>query len=217
MRAAVDFGRHGGRGGLSASRRARRAVAGLAGALIVAGSLLLGAAPARAEDRVVVTSADLRVNHGADPGTYVDAQFELPLPAALRDAIDHGIALYFVVEVEVSRSRWWWFDKRLLNDAVQTRVSFSPLTRQYRLTRGGLAQPFDTLDQALGTLRRVSQWRVGDAALLDGGKVQARIRLRLDTSMLPKPFQVNALTDRDWTLASDWTSLAVIEDPVAGN
>jgi hypothetical protein len=30
--------------------------------------------------------------------------------------------------------------------------------------------------------------------------------------MLPKPFQVNALTDRDWTLASDWVPLALQND-----
>jgi hypothetical protein len=172
----------------------------------------LGGMSARAEERVVVTHADLHVRRGADPGTFVDAQFDLPMPGSLRDAIDHGIALYFVIELEISRSRWYWFDKRLLNDSIEYRLSFSPLTRQYRLTRGGLAQPFDSLDQALGTLRRVSQWRVGEATLLDGGNVQARIRLRLDTSMLPKPFQVNALTDRDWTLASDWVPLALQND-----
>jgi hypothetical protein len=30
------------------------------------------------------------------------------------------------------------------------------------------------------------------------------VRMRLDVSRLPKPFQVNALASRDWNLASDW-------------
>lgn len=30
------------------------------------------------------------------------------------------------------------------------------------------------------------------------------VRLRLDTSQLPKPFQVNALGSREWQLSSDW-------------
>jgi len=181
----------------------------LAAGLLVAACALAPGAPARADEGIAVAHADLVVRRGADPGAFVDAQFELPLPGALRDAVEHGIALYFVIELEVSRRRWYWFDQRLLNDAIQYRLSFSPLTRQYRLTRGGLAQPYDTLDQALATLRRVAQWRIGDAALLDGGRVQGRIRLRLDTSMLPKPFQVSALTDRDWTLGSDWAPLEI--------
>jgi len=33
------------------------------------------------------------------------------------------------------------------------------------------------------------------------------VRMRLDTSQLPRPFQINALTNRDWTLSSDWFNL----------
>jgi hypothetical protein len=37
-----------------------------------------------------------------------------------------------------------------------------------------------------------------------GQKYEAGVRMRLDLTQLPKPFQVNALTNREWTLASDW-------------
>ena len=173
----------------------------LAAALLCAG--------VRADERIGVAHASLVVRQGPDPGAFVDAQFDLTLPAALRDAVDHGIALYFSIDLEVTRSRWYWFDRKLVDEAIEYRLSFSPLTREYRLARGGLAQPFETLDQALATMRHVAQWRVADSTLLEGGNARARIRLRLDTSMLPKPFQVNALTDRDWTLVSDWTPVAV--------
>jgi hypothetical protein len=214
MRATERTARRGAARHFPAARRDWLRAAGAAGVLhivlalawVVAG-LGTPAGAARAEEGIAVTRAELVVRQGADPGTFVDAQFSLPLPPALRDAVDHGIALYFVIELEISRSRWYWFDQRLVNEAIQYRLSYSPLTRQYRLTRGGLAQPYDTLDQALATLRRVAQWRVGDAALLEGGRINSRIRLRLDTSMLPKPFQVSALTDRDWTLGSDWAPL----------
>lgn len=183
--------------------------------------LLLGLAVSTlalaADERIGVARAGLEVRHGTDPGAFVDAQFDLQLPASLRDAVDHGIALYFAVDVEVTRSRWYWFDKRVLDDTLEYRLSFSPLTREYRLARGGLAQPFETLDQALGTMRRLSQWRIGDSTLLDGGNTRARIRLRLDTSMLPKPFQVSALTDRDWTLVSEWAALPLAAGDGSGN
>jgi len=214
----------------ASDRSHRRAVAGCLAALtrpvrqvgrwaasallaVAAAALLLGGA-ARADERIAVTHGTVVVRHGADPGTFVDAQIDLQLPVALSDAVEHGIALYFVIEVEVSRSRWYWFDKRLLDDSVQYRLSFSPLTRQYRLTRGGLAQPFESMDQALAILRHVAQWRIGDADLFDGN-TRARLRVRLDTSMLPKPFQVSAITERDWTLASEWFPLVLA--PEAGN
>lgn len=210
MRASVPADRRGAWRWLRAACRAPLRAA--AAACLLAGVLALPCGAAGTGDRIALTHGEIQVRHITDPGAFVDAQFDLPLPLVLRDAVDHGIALYFVIELEVTRSRWYWFDKQLLNDTIEYRLSFSPLTRQYRLARGGLAQPFDTLEQALGAVRRVAQWRIADASLLDGGKVQARLRLRLDTSMLPKPFQVNALTDRDWTLASEWVPLPVLYD-----
>ena len=37
-----------------------------------------------------------------------------------------------------------------------------------------------------------------------GQRYDAAIRLRLDVNQLPKPFQVDALASREWTLTSDW-------------
>jgi uncharacterized protein DUF4390 len=35
-------------------------------------------------------------------------------------------------------------------------------------------------------------------------RYEAAVRLRLDTTQLPKPFQITALTSRDWNLQSEW-------------
>ncbi|NUM88210.1 MAG: DUF4390 domain-containing protein, partial [Bdellovibrionales bacterium] len=49
-----------------------------------------------------------------------------------------------------------------------------------------------------------------EAGVLHKGEdYRAQTRMRLDISQLPKPFQVNALTNRDWNLASDWRAVAV--------
>ena len=37
-----------------------------------------------------------------------------------------------------------------------------------------------------------------------GVSYEAALRLRLDVNQLPKPFQVNALASREWTLQSEW-------------
>jgi len=41
-------------------------------------------------------------------------------------------------------------------------------------------------------------------ALKKNQKYSAALRMKLDLSQLPKPFQVNALASKDWTLSSDW-------------
>lgn len=183
--------------------------------------LLLAAwvfAPARADEHVQLQDPHFEVSRAdkADSGsTLLEAQFLFDLPASLREAVEHGVPLYFNVDLDVYRTRWYWFDKSLVSASIVTRLSYSPLTRQYRLTRGGLALPFESLDQALATLRRVVQWRIGDAHVLEGGNLHARLRLHLDASMLPRPFQVSALTDRDWSLDSDWISIPVRPNPAS--
>lgn len=200
FRAAFDFIR-------TAARRALRRGAQALAALLVAGGC---AAIAWADDRISVADAALAPAPEGD-GVALYAQFEFELPAALRDAVDRGIALYFVVDFELYRDRWYWFDKKLVDQALTYRLTYSPLTRQYRLARGTLAQPFDTLEAALATLKRVRGWKVIDKGIIpaddDPTAYRSRVRLRLDVSQLPKPFQISAITNSDWTLASDWRGL----------
>jgi hypothetical protein len=171
------------------------------------------AAPAAAADRISVQSAQLQLASDGEGAFVLDAQFDFDLPPVLEDAVNRGIALYFVVEFELFRPRWYWFDKRLVDITRTYRLTYSPLTRQYRLATGALAQPFDSLADALATLRRVRGWRVAERHVIrPDDDYTAQVRMRLDTSQLPKPFQINALTNRDWTLASDWRNVPVSAD-----
>jgi hypothetical protein len=170
-------------------------------------------APVAAADRIVVTAAQLQLANDADGSVVLDAQFDFELPPVLEDAVNRGLALYFVIEFELFRPRWYWFDKKLVDVARTYRLTYSPLTRQYRLATGALAQPFDSLAEALAALRRLRGWRVADRTIIrPDDDYTAQVRMRLDTSQLPKPFQVNALTNRDWTLASDWRNVPVSAD-----
>jgi hypothetical protein len=181
-------------------------------ALVLAGAALLFA-PAAAADRIAVKAAELSLAADGEGALVLDAVFDFELPPVLEDAVNRGIALYFVVEFELYKSRWYWFDKKLVAAARTYRLTYSPLTRQYRLATGALAQSFDSLADALAVLRRVRAWRVADRSLIRADDdYTAQVRMRLDTSQLPRPFQINALTNRDWTLASDWRNVQVSAD-----
>ncbi len=45
---------------------------------------------------------------------------------------------------------------------------------------------------------------MGRDRIASGQGYVGSIRMRLDTSQLPKAVQVMAMTNRDWTLASEW-------------
>lgn len=168
----------------------------------------MAARPALADERIGVIAVAIEPAPGG--GGVLDATFEFELPQVLEEAVQKGIAIYFNIEFEVFRKRWYWLDAKAGSATLTYRLSFSPLTRQYRLARGGLSQPFDSLDEALGLLKSVRQWKVIEPGQLSPrDEYEAQVRMRLDVTQLPKPFQVNAITSREWTLASDWRELSV--------
>jgi hypothetical protein len=170
-------------------------------ALAVAAAVLASAAPARA-DVIPVRSAELRIEEG---DVLLNAEFDLALTATLEEALQKGIPLYFVLEFELTRSRWYWLDEKVAQASYTSRVSYSALTQQYRVSSGLLAQTFNTLEEVQRYIARVTSRPVAQAsALTKGTRYEAAVRLRLDVNQLPKPFQVNALASREWTLASDW-------------
>ena len=194
--------------GTGAAAARRQWLAGM----LMAGLALTLARPARAQGPVSVESAELEARDEPEAGLYLNAQFAFEPPASIEDAVRRGIPVYFAIDFELVRTRWYWFNKQLASATLVYRLSYSPLTRQFRLSRGALAQPFDTLDEALATVRTVRGWRVSTRHPADlRDHLQARVRLRLDTTMLPKPFQVESLTNRDWALASDWQPVAIAD------
>lgn len=176
--------------------------------------LLLAPLTGGADERIGVMAAALeQPTDGRDGAIVLNATFEFELPQALEEAVQKGIALYFNIEFELFRKRWYWFDRMVASQTLVYRLSYSPLTRQYRLARGGLSQPFDSLDEALALVKSVRNWKVMDRTQLSPrDEYEAQVRMRLDVSQLPKPFQVNAITSREWSLASDWREVQVPAD-----
>jgi hypothetical protein len=127
------------------------------------------------------------------------------LSPPLEDALNKGIPLYFVLDFELVRSRWYWFNDRAISREQQYRLSYSALTRQYRIGVGAFYQNFPTLKEALQVMSKVRRREeLEPGALNKGTAYTAGLRLRLDTSQLPKPFNLNALGSREWSLGSEW-------------
>lgn len=183
----------------------------LAGPLWLAiGAFIAAPSSAFADERIGVMVAALEPARETGDALLLNATFEFELPQALEEAVQKGIALYFNIEFELFRKRWYWFDRKVASSTLTYRLSYSPLTRQYRLARGGLSQSFESLDEALALLKSVRNWKVADKSVLNPrDEYDAQVRMRLDVTQLPKPFQVNAITSREWTLASDWREVPV--------
>jgi hypothetical protein len=164
-------------------------------------AVLTASFPARA-DEIEVTDVRLAAT---DDGLVLAADFAFDLNARLAEAVTNGIPLYFVVEFELTRPRWYWFDEKAATKRLQLRLSYHALSRHYRLSTGPLQQTYPTLEAALNVLRRVRNWQVVDrATALADANYEAAVRMRVDSSLLPKPFQISAITSREFNLESPW-------------
>lgn len=188
------------------SARGFPAIGGLAARLWIAIALVLVVLLAQplAARAQVIEATDARIDY-VDGGFDLAASFEFDLPPPLEDALNKGISLYFTVDFQLSRPRWYWFDEKPVNTSRSVRLSYQPLTRQYRVSTGGLHLSFARLKGALQFIQRVRGWRVFERNQVRLGETyHAEVRMRLDLSQLPKPFQINAVNTREWNLASDW-------------
>ena len=149
-----------------------------------------------------ISSAKLEAT---EDGYQIDADIQLALTATLQEAVRKGVPLYFVVEFEVRRGRWYWWDQTVVSASRERRISYAPLTDQYRISFSGSSQNVTSFEEVRRALSRVRSWIVVDKGRLKAGeKYDAALRFRLDTSQLPKPFQLSALASSEWSLSSDW-------------
>jgi len=170
--------------------------------------------PVRAD--TAVEAAQFRVDRaGEDVALSVQLRFELP--PAVEDALLKGIPVYFAVEADVLRERWYWTDKKVASAARNIRLAYQPLTGQWRLNvASGLppaadlaaanapSQTFTSLADALVTLKQFARWRVGSLSDNDpSSKYRVEFRFWLDTNQLPRPFQIGVMSQNEWTLAAN--------------
>lgn len=146
-----------------------------------------------------------------DDSYVLDADFGITLTPPLDEALNKGVSLYFLFEFELIRSRWFWFSETIAQTQQRYRLSYNALTRQYRIGAGNLYQNFPTLGEALEVISRVRRREDADPDTRPKNEtITGAVRLRLDTTQLPKPFQINALGSRDWNIGTDWYRWTVV-------
>lgn len=164
-------------------------------------AMLLAVCSARAAD-IAASNAQLVAG---DEGYSLAADFQVTLNPRLEDAVNKGVVLYFTADFELTRSRWYWFDAKIVRRSKTFQLSYHALTRQYRLSSGALHQSFASLDEALRVLSRLRHWQVIEKGEISSDvEYVASARLRLDPSQMAKTFQISALSNRDWSQASGW-------------
>ncbi len=171
--------------------------------MLLLGLCLSGSAWAGpAADRSVVREAQIQAT---PQGHVLDTEIGIVLTPTLENALTKGISLPFLLELELSRPRNWWFDETIVEPVRKMRIFYHLLLRRYVVESGYTTRTAATLAEALAMLGRVEEWQVAERGVLRAGqRYDARLRLRLDAGQLPKPLSIGAVTGDKWDLATPW-------------
>jgi len=194
----------------------------LQGILAISALIMLSPSVAMA-DGIVVRKAEIRMT---EDGYQLAANFDIKLNPIVEEALTHGITINFLSEFSLTRSRWYWLNEVANKTEQTTKLSYSALTRQYRIKRGTLFQNFARLDDALQALGNQSSNTISAdlinknsgyliSLLTSNSNYTAYTRMRLDVSQLPKPLQVNALTSDEWKMDSEGYSWKLAPEEIA--
>ena len=159
---------------------------------------LLGAPAARAGEPEL---AAFELVHN-DEGLLLSYSVNMELSRSVDEALTKGVALFFVAEAEVFRSRFYWRDLRVARASRVWRIVYVPLTSTYKVTFLGLSQSYNSKEEALAAISRAARWKIAEPAQIEeGSRHYVEFSFRLDTSLLPRPLQIGVGGQADWAIA----------------
>ena len=138
---------------------------------------------------------------------YLDAWMEYRLSTDVRDALDAGVTLTFLLDLEFINPRWYWTDEVVGRLSQAYQLQYHALSERYIVLNVNSEErnTFATLFSALNFLGRVNELPLIDAALLNPDQnYDIRIRTQLRVEAIPDPWGFLAFWRREWSLRSEW-------------
>lgn len=140
---------------------------------------------------------------------YLDTDINIDISSGLRNIAIKGVPLYFTANTEIKEKRWYWSDKVIADEQITWRIAYNALTRQWTVSNGSLSLLETSFNDALSRIEHIRDWSiVGVDSLDDNTQYYGRVKVRLDTSMLARPFQIDALNSSAWTLSTPWENFS---------
>lgn len=165
---------------------------------------------------IQIKSIDLKAT---EKGYEINMDSEIMLNETLEQALEKGIVLYFVTKFSLFDARWYKLNDEVARSKFVVGLRYYALTRQYHLNHPVFSQNYYSLKEALQALGRIRDLPLTvKSELKSDADYVASVRVWLDLTRMPKPFQVETIGSSQWDLSSDkleWRmKLPTPEEPV---
>jgi hypothetical protein len=172
---------------------------------LTAGLMLLLSLPAVAEQPAFnIKHAELVL---IDDVYHVNARLEYRFSEEALDALNNGVPLIILLNIEVEKQRSWWLNKTIANLEQGYLLLYHALSEKFIVhnLNSGTQENYSSLHGALSALGNLQQLPILDARLLEkDAKYIFKLRSKLDIESLPAPMRPLAYISSQWQLESDW-------------
>ena len=138
---------------------------------------------------------------------YLNAQIQVELNKQVMEALDSGVPLTVILEIEICQKRAWLWDEVVTSFKRRYKIKFHALTEQYIVQdlKNDALGAYPTFYSAMRAMRNIENLPIIDKAKLEKNRSNIlRLRGRLELDSLPAPLRLNAYLSTRWWLGSDW-------------
>lgn len=139
----------------------------------------------------------------------LDVLFDLQFSDRLVEALQNGISLNLLIEIEILKQRNYLWSAQVATLEQRYQIAYQPLTNHYVLNNlnSDLEFQFPTLESLLAVVTMLHDFPLLDYSLLEeDASYLGDIRIAVDRSSFPVPLRLMSYVSDDWHLASDWYS-----------
>jgi hypothetical protein len=193
------------------SLRSRLLLPSLLVVLATAQALVPGRTWAEAAPELGVRTAYVQLVEGV---YLLNARLQLPLSNRVRAALNDGVPLTLILELEVSRARHYWLDEGVASLRQEYQLQYQAVSDRYvvRNMNSGQQASFPDLDSALDQMGRVSSVPVLDEALIRKGyRHEFSLRATLNLGDMPDTLRVLMFWTNDYHRVSEWYTWPLLQ------
>ncbi len=133
------------------------------------------------------------------------ARLDFQLSDEALNALDHGVALDIIIDMQALEQRRWLWDRTVASHSERFRLERQALTNHYLVTHKYQRQSFLSLAEALQFIGTIRDYPLINTAELEADKqYHGRIRAWLDIESLPAPMRPTAYISSHWRIDSGW-------------
>lgn len=150
--------------------------------------------------------SEVTLSLGEDNRIFLDAQLSYELNDTTAEALENGVPLTFVTQVQMRAVDAWFWEDDVASFKLRSSLRFRPLSGLYEVRNQTSTdkQVFATRASALRFMGKIRDMAIIERAQLDTSQdYRVRLNSYLDIEALPLPMRPRAYVSEDWDMQAE--------------